>query len=162
MSKRYQLDYESPIGIIEIFGNEEGIYSILFSEKDTPEHFVDGNLPKPFIDCFHQLEQYFSGSRQDFTFPYLCKGTDFQKTVWTALTKIPYGETASYKDIAVSIGKETAVRAIGHANGQNKLSIVVPCHRIVGSNGNLTGYAGGLWRKEWLLKHEKGDKVYST
>ncbi len=78
----------------------------------------------------------------------------FKKNVWNALTNIVYGETASYKDIAVSIGNEKAVRAVGSANGKNKLSIVVPCHRIIGSNGTLTGYEGGLWRKEWLLQHE--------
>ena len=85
---------------------------------------------------------------------------EFQKTVWEALTKIPYAKTGAYKDIAVSIGNEKAIRAVGSANGKNKLSIVIPCHRIIGSNGKLTGYAGGLWRKEWLLNHERNSKKF--
>lgn len=155
MSRLHKLDYKSPIGIIEIVGTEEGICSILFSEEGTIVNDLQKETPKVLKDCFEQLAQYFKGTRQKFTFPYSFEGTDFQKTVWTALTNIPYAETGTYKDIAVSIGNEKAVRAVGSANGKNKLSIVIPCHRIVGSNGKLTGYAGGLWRKEWLLKHEK-------
>lgn len=155
MNRLHKLDYKSPIGMIEIVGTEEGICSILFSEEDTIVNDFQKDTPKVIKDCFEQLDQYFKGTRQKFTFPYCCEGTDFQKTVWTALTNIPYAETGTYKDIAVLIGNEKAVRAVGSANGKNKLSIVIPCHRIVGTNGKLTGYAGGLWRKEWLLKHEK-------
>jgi methylated-DNA-[protein]-cysteine S-methyltransferase len=106
-------------------------------------------------ECFSQLDEYFKGERREFTFPYILEGTIFQKNVWNALTGILYVNTGSYKDIAVSIGNEKAIRAVGSANGRNKLSIVIPCHRIIGSNGKLTGYAGGLWRKEWLLQHER-------
>jgi methylated-DNA-[protein]-cysteine S-methyltransferase len=140
-----KLHYESPIGVIEIVGTEGDLIPNE-SQEETPEFLVD---------CFDQLDQYFKGERHEFTFPYTFEGTDFQKTVWNALTKVPCAKTVSYKDIAVSIGNEKAVRAVGTANGKNKLSIVIPCHRIIGSNGKLTGYAGGLWRKEWLLQHEK-------
>ncbi len=149
-----KLDYESPIGVIEIIGTDETICSIMFSEGGSVTNRKQEETPEFLLDCFDQLEQYFKGERHEFTFPFTFEGTDFQKTVWNALAKIAYAETVSYKDIAVSIGNEKAVRAVGTANGKNKLSIVIPCHRIIGSNGKLTGYAGGLWRKEWLLQHE--------
>ncbi len=155
MSNLYKLDYDSPIGVIEILGTDETICSIMFSEKNTVENSKQVDTPKTLDECFVQLDQYFKGERLEFTFPYVVEGTDFQKKVWTALTRIPFAETGSYRDIAVSIGSEKAVRAVGSANGKNKLSIAIPCHRIIGSNGKLTGYAGGLWRKEWLLQHEK-------
>ena len=155
MSKLHQLDYESPLGVIEIGGTEEGICSIMFTEKDKIENALMDDTPDVLKNGFEQLDQYFKGVRQEFTLPFLFDGTDFQKRVWTALTQIPFAQTGTYKEIAALLGNEKAVRAVGNANGKNKLSIVIPCHRIVGSNGKLTGYAGGLWRKEWLLKHEK-------
>lgn len=154
MNKLHKLDYDSPIGVIEIIGIDNAICSILFSELDTPSNLKNADTPKILADCYDQLDEYFKGERNEFSFPYLFEGTEFQKNVWNALTTIPYGATGSYKDIAVSIGNEKAIRAVGSANGKNKLSIVIPCHRIIGSNGTLTGYAGGLWRKEWLLRHE--------
>ncbi len=154
MTKLYKVDYQSPIGVLEIAGTNEGIYSILFTEQEKPVNNIKEDLPKVLVDCYDQLDEYFKGERTSFTFPYRSEGTDFQKKVWNALTSIPYAQTGSYRDIAVSIGNEKAVRAVGSANGKNKLSIVVPCHRIIGSSGKLTGYAGGLWRKEWLLQHE--------
>ncbi len=150
-----KLHYESPIGVIEIIGTDEAISSIMFTDGDLVPNEAQEETPEFLVDCFDQLDQYFKGKRHQFTFPYSFEGTEFQKTVWNALTEIPCAETVSYKDIAVSIGNEKAVRAVGTANGKNKLSIVIPCHRIIGSNGKLTGYAGGLWRKEWLLQHEK-------
>ncbi|PKR84786.1 methylated-DNA--[protein]-cysteine S-methyltransferase [Heyndrickxia camelliae] len=155
MNKLYKLDYSSPLGIIEIAGTDEAIYSILFNEQDKVVHALQEDTPEVLKECYTQLDEYFKGVRQEFNIPYIFEGTDFQKTVWNALTQIPFAKTGSYKDIAVSIGNEKAVRAVGSANGKNKLSIIVPCHRIVGSNGTLTGYAGGVWRKEWLLKHER-------
>lgn len=155
MEKKYKLYYESPLGTIEIMGTDAAIISILFSEKDDAEQTEASPI---LTACYNQLDEYFKGLRQDFTFPYQFEGTEFQKRVWCALTAIPYAETASYKDIAVAIENEKAIRAVGSANGKNKLSIVVPCHRIIGSNGKLTGYAGGLWRKEWLLQHEQSMK----
>lgn len=158
MSKLHKLDYESPIGVIEIGGTVNAICSILFSDGDKTVNSMKDETPEVLMDCFNQLDDYFKGDRDQFTFRYTFEGTDFQKKVWKALTSIPYAETGTYKDIAVSIGNDKAVRAVGSANGKNKLSIVVPCHRIIGSNGKLTGYAGGLWRKEWLLKHERSFK----
>lgn len=155
MRDMYRLDYESPIGVIEIIGTRENVRSIMFSETNTKEHLFQAGTPEVLKECFNQLDEYFMGKRLGFSFPYSLEGTEFQKTVWTALTKIPYAQTGSYKDIAVSIGNEKAIRAVGSANGKNRLSIVVPCHRIIGSNGQLSGYAGGLWRKEWLLRHER-------
>ncbi|MFJ7974267.1 methylated-DNA--[protein]-cysteine S-methyltransferase [Peribacillus sp. JNUCC 23] len=153
-----KLDYKSPIGVIEIVGSEEVVSSIMFVERDEIINTVNYETPKVLVDCFNQLDEYFKGERHVFTFSYNFEGTEFQKTVWNALTTIPYAETGSYKDIAVAIKNEKSVRAVGTANGKNRLSIVIPCHRIIGSNGKLTGYAGGLWRKEWLLQHEKSFK----
>ncbi|MEK4094343.1 methylated-DNA--[protein]-cysteine S-methyltransferase [Viridibacillus sp. FSL H8-0110] len=155
MSKLYKLDYESPIGVIEITGTDEAISSIMFSEQDRAVNNKQDETPIILENCYTQLDEYFKGERREFTFPIKYEGTDFQKIVWNALTSIPYGKTVAYKDIAVSIGNEKAIRAVGNANGKSKLSIVIPCHRIIGSNGKLTGYAGGVWRKEWLLQHEK-------
>ncbi|WP_042478477.1 methylated-DNA--[protein]-cysteine S-methyltransferase [Bacillus ndiopicus] len=155
MEKKYKLEYESPVGVIEITGTDKAITSIFFSEK---EQALQAEVPPILIECRNQLDEYFKGLRQEFTFQYQLEGTDFQKTVWNALTEISYAQTVSYKDIAIAIENEKAIRAVGSANGKNKLSIVVPCHRIIGSNGKLTGYAGGLWRKEWLLQHEQSMK----
>ncbi|MCT6924194.1 methylated-DNA--[protein]-cysteine S-methyltransferase [Metasolibacillus sp.] len=152
MEKKYKLYYKSPLGTLEIVGTAQAIFSIVFVEK---ENIVEDEVPPVLSECYNQLDEYFKGERQEFTVPYYFEGTDFQKRVWGALTDVPYAQTVSYKDIAVATGYDKAVRAVGSANGKNKLSIIVPCHRIIGSNGTLTGYAGGLWRKEWLLQHEQ-------
>ncbi|WP_203248306.1 methylated-DNA--[protein]-cysteine S-methyltransferase [Sporosarcina beigongshangi] len=151
----HKLDYKSPIGVLEIVGSQEAVSSILFVDRDEIVNEVGDVTADAVVECFNQLDEYFKGKRHVFTFPYHFEGTEFQKTVWNALTTIPYAHTGSYKDIAVSINNEKAVRAVGTANGKNKLSIVIPCHRIIGADGKLTGYAGGLWRKEWLLEHER-------
>jgi methylated-DNA-[protein]-cysteine S-methyltransferase len=101
-----------------------------------------------------QLEQYFSGTRRQFEGVLVPTGTDFQQKVWQALQTIPYGQTVSYLELARTLGNERAVRAVGRANGRNPIAIVIPCHRVIGRDGRLTGYGGGLWRKEWLLRHE--------
>ncbi|MGE7839484.1 methylated-DNA--[protein]-cysteine S-methyltransferase [Lysinibacillus sp. NPDC093712] len=152
---KYKVDYNSPIGILEIIGSDEAVCSIMFSERQQIINIQKDTTPKILLDCLMQLDEYFQGQRFTFTFPYSVEGTSFQKRVWQALTNIRYAEIGTYKTIAMSIGNEKAIRAVGNANGKNKLSIVIPCHRIIGSNGTLTGYAGGLWRKEWLLQHEK-------
>jgi methylated-DNA-[protein]-cysteine S-methyltransferase len=154
MNRIQKVDHQSPIGILEIVGTKEAIISIMFKEKDEIENVSHEDTPDVLKLCHLQLIEYFKGERVKFSFPYLMEGTNFQQTVWKALKQIPYAETGSYKDIAVAIGNEKAIRAVGSANGKNKLSIVIPCHRIIGSDGKLTGYAGGLWRKEWLLEHE--------
>jgi methylated-DNA-[protein]-cysteine S-methyltransferase len=158
MTKLYQLDYESPIGVIEITGTHEVITSILFSENEKKIHLPEPETPAVLVECYNQLDEYFKSNRSEFTIKYQLEGTDFQKKVWNALTEIPFAEVQSYKDIAVAVGNEKAVRAVGSTNGKNKISIVVPCHRVIGSNGKMTGYAGGVWRKEWLLEHERNRK----
>jgi len=101
-----------------------------------------------------QIDGYFAGRRTVFDLPLDLRGTDFQRRVWKQLLTVPFGQTATYLDIALALGNPQAVRAVGAANGQNPVSVIVPCHRIIASNGKLTGYGGGLWRKEWLLRHE--------
>ncbi|RLQ94295.1 methylated-DNA--[protein]-cysteine S-methyltransferase [Falsibacillus albus] len=151
MDKRF---YQSPIGMLEIIGDDEGVISILFTEDEKSPLEPDFSSPVPVKECYDQLDEYFQGKRSTFTFTIKFKGTPFQESVWRALTEIPFGETWSYKELAQFIGNEKAIRAVGTTNGKNLLSIVVPCHRVIGSNGKLTGYSGGLWRKKWLLEHE--------
>lgn len=160
MDKLCTVDYKSPIGILEIIGTYQAISSILFVEREEIENTMQEETPQVLKDCLAQIDDYFKGKLLEFTFPYVMSGTIFQRSVWNALKSISYAKTGSYKDIAVSIGNEKAIRAVGSANGRNKLTIVIPCHRIIGKSGKLTGYAGGLWRKEWLLQHEQ--KVKNT
>lgn len=143
---------KSPIGWMEIHGNEEGITAVKYL-NDAPTAIAHVSLY--LQECIAQLEAYFDGKLRVFDLPLKLKGTDFQLKVWNELQKIPYGVTISYIDLARKHGNAGAVRAVGHANGQNPVNIIVPCHRVIGANGKLTGYGGGLWRKEWLLKHEK-------
>lgn len=142
----------SPIGCLRVSGSEAGIRAIEFCEKPGPE-------PKEIPACLRlagqQLEEYFQGRRLDFDLPLDLRGTVFQKKVWAALLEVPCGRTASYGAIARAIGRPQSSRAVGGANHCNPVSIVVPCHRIIGGDGSLTGYGGGLWRKQWLLDHEK-------
>ncbi len=154
MMNKYKIDYQSPIGIIEITGTEKVITSVLFADREKVEYGFYEDFPEVMKMCYQQFEAYFAGNLQSFRFPYEVKGTAFQKDVWTALTTIPFAQTASYLDIAKAIDNHKAIRAVGSANSKNQISIAVPCHRIIGSNGKLTGYAGGLWRKKWLLEHE--------
>ncbi len=160
--------YHSPLGIIEIIGNKNGILALDFLEEkpfssqldpDYQKEVASGTTCGCLVECYQQLEEYFQGQRQHFTVPIIMVGTPFQKRVWESLQQIPYGETASYKEIAISIGNTNASRGVGSACRLNKLAIIIPCHRVIGSNGQLTGYAGGLWRKQYLLKLEQ--KYYS-
>lgn len=151
----YKVDFASPLGIMEITGTEEAIYDISFTDKKEQTDPLQEDTPTVLKTCYHQLDEYFKGERQTFSVPYIYEGTDFQESVWHALTEVDYGQTASYLDIARAVGREKAVRAVGGTNGKNKLSIIVPCHRIIGANGKMTGYASGVWRKEWLLEHEQ-------
>ena len=144
--------YDSPIGLIEIGGTMEQITSLFFVE----ERREDSESNDLCEEAVRQLTEYFEGSRRTFDLPILLEGTEFQKQVWRRLMDIPFGQTISYGDLARAIGKPSAVRAVGAANGRNPISIVVPCHRVIGNNGGLTGYGGGLPRKEWLLRHEGG------
>ncbi|WP_246615733.1 methylated-DNA--[protein]-cysteine S-methyltransferase [Aquimarina litoralis] len=143
---------ETPLGIASITGNEEGISEI--SITDDSQKKESTTIPENLQEAVKQLQDYFDGKRNDFDIKLNPSGTDFQKKVWNELSKIPFGKTVSYLDIAKRLGDPKCIRAAASANGKNPLWIVVPCHRVVGSDGSLTGYAGGLWRKKWLLEHE--------
>ena len=152
----YQTYYQSEIGLIHIMGTAAGISSLNFVENKSCDKFGDQPLLQA---CVKQLAEYFSGKRKVFSVPLAPAGTAFQQQVWQALLNVPYGQTVSYLDIARAIGNERAVRAVGSANGQNPIAIIIPCHRVIGSNGKLIGYGGGLWRKAWLLEHEQNFAV---
>ncbi len=151
--KEFKAYYPSPIGPLEVSGTFEGILSVTFAEKRFPN---DRNLPECVKEGIQQLDEYFKGVRKSFSLKLLLQGTPFQKLVWQRLKKIPYGKLVSYGDVARAIGKPHAYRAVGNANNKNPIPIIIPCHRVIGSDGNLVGYGSGLWRKEWLLNHEKG------
>ena len=144
--------YESPIGLIKIVANERAIVSLDFVYKKSKEKENENEIIRV---CKRQLDEYFKGIRKEFDIEFEVEGTEFQKMVWRELQRIPYGQKRSYKDIAIAIGNEKSVRAVGGANNKNKIAIIIPCHRVIGSDGSLTGYAGGLWRKQWLLEHEE-------
>ncbi|HET6990168.1 MAG TPA: methylated-DNA--[protein]-cysteine S-methyltransferase [Bacteroidia bacterium] len=145
---------DSPVGFIEIKGNEEFISSAMFYDK-PPVPSAD-ETPQLLFKAAAQFQEYFSGTRKEFDLRIQQTGTDFQQKVWAELCKIPYGETISYLDLAKRLGDVKSIRAAGTANGKNMISIIVPCHRVIGTDGSLTGYAGGLFRKDWLLRHEGG------
>lgn len=152
MKNIYEIYYDSPIGVIMITGSKDKILSVDFAEdKDC----INKDVPNILKEAYKQLDEYFKGIRKDFDLDLFFDGTEFQNKVWNELCNIPYGETATYKDMAIRIGNEKACRAVGNANNKNNISIIIPCHRVIGSNGKLVGYAGELWRKEWLLEHEK-------
>lgn len=140
----------SPLGITKISGDENGVAVIsVLSEGE-----LSTTIPNQLQEAVLQLKEYFEGKRIDFTFKLNPKGTDFQQKVWQELRNIPFGKTISYLDLSKKLGDVKVIRAAASANGKNPLWIVVPCHRVIGTDGSLTGYAGGLWRKKWLLEHE--------
>lgn len=151
---------EAPFGDLTVVGSDFGIRYVMFNNDAHPKplerlHISDSEIHESVNDAINQLEQYFSGSRRDFELPLDLQGTEFQVAAWNALADIPYGHTASYGQQAASIGRPKAVRAIGGANGRNPVAIVLPCHRIVGADGSLTGFGGGIEVKKWLLDHEQ-------
>jgi methylated-DNA-[protein]-cysteine S-methyltransferase len=140
----------SPLGITKIVGDENGVSIIsVLSEGE-----LSTKIPNELQEAVSQLQEYFEGKRKDFDFKLNPKGTDFQQKVWQELLNIPFGKTMSYMDLSKKLGDVKAIRAVASANGKNPLWIVVPCHRVIGTDGSLTGYAGGLWRKKWLLEYE--------
>lgn len=149
---------KSPLGFTKISGDEDGITSI--SILNSEERVTD-IIPIELEDCVHQLNEYFEGKRTQFDLTLNPQGTDFQKKVWSALQTIPYGKTCSYLELSQQLGDIKAIRAVANANSRNPLWIVVPCHRVIGSDRSLTGYAGGLYRKQWLLEHESPYKQQS-
>lgn len=144
--------YSSPIGYIKVEANTDHIVSLDFIDSKTSE---DENHNFLITNCLNQLQEYFEGKRTQFDLPLLPSGTEFQKAVWTELINVPFGCIRTYKDIAIAINNPKSVRAVGGANNKNPIPLIIPCHRIIGSSGKLVGYGGGLWRKEWLLNHEK-------
>jgi methylated-DNA-[protein]-cysteine S-methyltransferase len=146
--------YYSPIGTIRIESSEKGISGLVFIDKAEGEELRADFRDSPFST---QIDGYFNGKRKIFDLPLDLKGTEFQKKVWNELLKIPFGKTISYKELSIRMDNLKAIRAVAAANGANPVSIIVPCHRVIGSDGSLTGYAGGLWRKRWLLEHESRD-----
>ena len=155
--------YRSPIGLIEIEGSERGVSALNFVEakRAKAKRLGRGPLPTPLADALAQLEEYFQGRRRAFAVKLDLGGTSFQRRVWRELLAVGFGRTTTYKAIAEAVGRPAATRAVGGANHRNPVSIIVPCHRVVGSDGSLTGYGGGLWRKEWLLRHEARDLTLS-
>lgn len=150
--KIYTLYLNSPIGIVEIKSNEDSIVCIsIVDERRKSSKFT----PLILREAYRQLREYFDGKRMDFELKLLMEGTDFQKRVWTELLNIPCGKVTTYKCIAEKIGNHRASRAVGNANNKNNILIIVPCHRVVGSDGKLSGYREGIAVKEWLINHEK-------
>ncbi len=145
---------KTPLGIAKIVGDEYGISEISISEEGE----VSSIVPTVLQEAVIQLNDYFEGKRNDFTFKLNPLGTEFQQKVWKGLLEIPSGKTISYLELSKKLGDVKAIRAVASANGKNPLWIVVPCHRVIGTDGSLTGYAGGLWRKKWLLEHENSTK----
>ncbi|MES2646116.1 MAG: methylated-DNA--[protein]-cysteine S-methyltransferase [Bacteroidota bacterium] len=148
-----EITITTPLGWIQIVSEDNVLTRIHFMDEAPLEA---GNSDSFLLECVQQLQQYFDGTAKDFPFLQIARqtGTDFQQRVWSELVKIPYGKTISYQQLAVRLGDEKCIRAAASANGQNNLAIAIPCHRVIGSDGTLTGYAGGLWRKKWLLDHE--------
>jgi len=142
---------QSPIGLLEITATGEALNGLVFVDEALTHIEPDGALLK---EAAAQLKAYFAGKLRSFDLPLTVQGTLFRQRVWQALQQIPFGKTASYLDVARAVGNPKAVRAVGGANHHNPISIIIPCHRVIGANGKLTGYGGGLWRKEWLLRHE--------
>jgi AraC family transcriptional regulator of adaptative response/methylated-DNA-[protein]-cysteine methyltransferase len=167
----YTTSFETPLGTMLAAATDEGICLLEFTErKILDKEFSDitrllkaeikAGENKHFEPLRNQLSEYFEAKRKTFDLPLVMTGTDFQKEVWNELMKIPYGSTRSYKEQSIAINKLDAIRAVAGANGNNKIAIIIPCHRVIGEDGSLTGYGGGLWRKKWLLDLEKGQLAF--
>ncbi|MDX1752745.1 MAG: methylated-DNA--[protein]-cysteine S-methyltransferase [Salinimicrobium sediminis] len=149
---------KTPLGNAILEGDEEGIVRFQLMDEEVS---ISPTPAPPFYEAIEQLEEYFAGQRKEFNLKLNPQGTEFQKKVWQVLLTIPYGKTTSYMELSKTLGDPLAIRAVAAANGKNPLWIIVPCHRVIGSDGSLTGYAGGLWRKKWLLEHEQQEKQQS-
>jgi methylated-DNA-[protein]-cysteine S-methyltransferase len=145
---------QTPLGTAYIEGDADGLQIVSISNAPMPSDF--GSIPDDLAIVVQQLADYFLGKRTVFDLKLNPKGTDFQKRVWQELLRVPFGRTMSYLDLSRRLGDEKAIRAVASANGKNPIWLIIPCHRIIGSDGSLTGYAGGLWRKKWLIEFEKG------
>jgi methylated-DNA-[protein]-cysteine S-methyltransferase len=145
---------QTPLGIAYLEGDADGLQIVSIINDPVPSHFV--SIPDDLVIGVQQVADYFAGKRTVFDLKLNPKGTDFQKRVWEELLNVPFGRTMSYLELSRCLGDEKAIRAVAAANGKNPIWLIVPCHRIIGSDGSLTGYAGGLWRKKWLIEFEKG------
>lgn len=154
MNETYTTYYHSPVGLLKIAGTENYICEVSFHDKTAKATGRKKHLPPLLIQCVEQLIQYFNGERRQFELPIHQPGTPFQQGVWNELVTIPFAKTISYLELARMTGDTKATRAVANANGKNNVAIIVPCHRVIGSNRELVGYGGGLWRKKWLLEHE--------
>jgi methylated-DNA-[protein]-cysteine S-methyltransferase len=143
--------YKTPIGTARIIGDMNGISSVTVIDDNTDASEI---IPTFLQPCVQQLNEYFAGTRKQFDLKLNPSGTDFQKRVWNELLNVSHGKTRSYLEQSKKLGDAKAIRAVASANGKNPIWIIIPCHRIIGSDGSLTGYASGLWRKKWLLEHE--------
>ncbi len=149
---------KTPLGIAKITGDANGIMAVSILNK---ENSISTTIPEVLEDCVIQLNEYFKGERETFSLKLNAQGTVFQQRVWNELLTIPFGKTTSYLTLSKQLGDVKAIRAVANANGKNPLWIIVPCHRVIGSDGSLTGYAGGLHRKKWLIEHESPYKQQS-
>jgi methylated-DNA-[protein]-cysteine S-methyltransferase len=154
MTEEYTIYYHSPVGQLKISGTEDYISEVAFEDRSKKPEGKNKHQPPLLINCVEQLIQYFNRERRVFELPLHQEGTTFQQEVWNHLVSIPYAKTISYLDLARKTGDPKATRAVASANGKNNIGIIVPCHRVIGSNKELVGYGGGLWRKKWLLEHE--------
>ena len=154
MPELYTTYYQSPVGQLKISGTADYITEVVFHDVSQKAPGSKKQLPPLMIQCVEQLIQYFQGERRQFELPVSQEGTAFQKEVWGELLQIPYGKTISYLELARKTGDSKATRAVANANDKNNICIIVPCHRVIGSNKELIGYSGGLWRKKWMLEHE--------
>lgn len=150
----YTTYYSSPIGFIEIITSSNAVIKLSFIGEASISPVTEKKISPLETNCIHQLDEYFKGTLRSFDLPILLNGTPFRQSVWNALQNIAFGKTVSYLDLSKKLGNVKAIRAVGTANGSNPIAIIVPCHRVIGSNGDLVGYAGELWRKKWLLQHE--------
>lgn len=155
--------YNSPIGEIELAADGEGLLWAKFLETEKNKKAKQAETESAlFSKVKEQFTKYFNNELATFDLPLIIRGTDFQKEVWQKLTLIPYGKTISYLTLSKQIGDVKAIRAVASTNGKNRFAIIIPCHRVIGTDGSLTGYAGDLWRKKWLLEHESKNNNYQT
>jgi methylated-DNA-[protein]-cysteine S-methyltransferase len=150
----YYTYYESPVGLLKIAATQHYITELSFVDATAQLQHGEPGVSDVMHTCTEQLIEFFQGRRKIFDVPVHQDGTDFQKKVWNELLEIPFGKTISYLDLAKRLGDAKVIRAAASTNGRNKIAIIVPCHRVIGTDKSLTGYAGGLWRKKWLLQHE--------
>ncbi len=154
MSDLYYTYYQSPVGLLKIAGTELYITELSFIDNKEQIIYGEPGVSEIIHECTEQLIEFFHGNRKKFNIPVHQQGTPFQQSVWSELLNISYGKTISYLELSKRIGDVKAIRAAASTNGKNKICIIVPCHRVIGSDKNLVGYSGGLWRKKWLLDHE--------